>query len=431
MKKSRVHLLICLAVAALLLAGSVASAQEKVVLRFSWWGGDSRHRATVRAIERYMELNPHVEIRPEYSGWDGYHDKLTTQYAANSAPDISQLSISSVMEYASRNLILEVTPLIDQRFSSIDESLWSGFVDADGKVWAIPVGVNAVNIHYNKTMFEDWGIAPPHKGWTWDDVYAIAQKATRDEDGDGRPEIFGIDTLFAPPSDAVPVISYQWDNPFFRNDYKEPNLDAGSMETYLNLAMKFQKGRVAPSPDEIIVYTGSQTAFNQRQVAMSLQMLSNIELMQSLMEDELGAVPWPIAVETGKTGTYFKPSQAIIINKRSKHVDEAIKFVEWFLTSPEAALITTFERGVPSCSVQRDTLLNSDITDIQRKIVQWTNDVAEYVDVIPEMMPPGFLEIQMTVLELMQEAQYEVASIPDVVRKMQNRAAEILRRYNR
>ena len=50
--------------------------QEQIIpLRFSWWGGDTRHQATIAAIERYMELNPNIVIEYEYMGFDAYCTK--------------------------------------------------------------------------------------------------------------------------------------------------------------------------------------------------------------------------------------------------------------------------------------------------------------------------------------------------------------------
>ena len=429
MRKIGAILGLCLCL--LLILGSVCAAKEKVTLRFSWWGGDSRHRATVAAIEKYMKLNPDVVIKPEYSGWDGYHDKLTTQYAGNSAPDISQLSISSVMEYASRGLILDLTEYKNRYFKDIDESLWSGFRDSSGKIWALPIGINCVSLHYNKTMLGRLGVDYPKPGITWDELFKVAQKATKDVNGDGKIDIYGIDTLFAPPTDAIPVIMYQWGNTKYRNNYSEPNLDSGSMHKYLELAKRFQDFKASPSPKDIVVYTGSQTAFNQGKVAIALAMLSGIELTQSLMEDELVNIPWPKAVETGLTGTFLKPSQAIVINRKTKHPEEAIKFMSWFLTSPEVAKITTFERGTPSSRGQRNALLASSISEMQKKIISWTNECAKYVDAKEEIAPPGELEILNRILELMQEVQYGRSSIDDVVKKMQREATEILKRYRR
>ena len=426
--KRTVRILSVSIIMCLLLSLSVY-AQEQVTLRFSWWGGDSRHRATVDAIERYMELNPHVTIKAEYSGWDGYHDKLTTQHAASNAPDISQLSISSVAEYSSRGLVMDVTPFRERLFDDLDDSLWDGFRDEDGKFWGIPLGTNCVSVHYNRTMLQDFGIEEPSAGWTWDDAFTIAQKATRDLDGDGRTDIFGMSSLFTPSTDALHVIMYQWGGSMYRNNYTEPNIDGGAMEQYLKMAKKFQDAGVTPSADDIIVYTGAQSDFNQRRVAVAGAMLSGIELTQSLMEDELVNIHWPIANETNRTGTFLKPAQAIVVNSKTKHPEEVLKFLEWFLTSPEAALITRFERGVPSSRGQRDALIAADITELQKNVVVWTNQCADYADATSELAVPGQLEMSTMMLETLEEVQYEVLSIPNAIKKMQQKGTEILKRY--
>ena len=63
---------------------------KEVVLRFSWWGGDTRHKATLDAIKLFEEKNPGIKIKAEYSGWDGHFEKLSTQITGNTAPDIMQ-----------------------------------------------------------------------------------------------------------------------------------------------------------------------------------------------------------------------------------------------------------------------------------------------------------------------------------------------------
>ena len=69
-------------------AAGETAAGEKITLRFAWWGGEARHNATLKAIEKYQELNPNVTIEPEYGGFDGYQQKLITQLSGQSAADI-------------------------------------------------------------------------------------------------------------------------------------------------------------------------------------------------------------------------------------------------------------------------------------------------------------------------------------------------------
>ncbi len=51
-----------------------AFAGDPVTLRFSWWGGDERHEATLAVIEKFEEENPDIIIEPEYSSFDCYKE---------------------------------------------------------------------------------------------------------------------------------------------------------------------------------------------------------------------------------------------------------------------------------------------------------------------------------------------------------------------
>ena len=43
-------------------------------ITFSWWGGDSRHEATEKAIEAFQTKYPSVTVSPEYGAWSGWEE---------------------------------------------------------------------------------------------------------------------------------------------------------------------------------------------------------------------------------------------------------------------------------------------------------------------------------------------------------------------
>ncbi|TNJ63308.1 extracellular solute-binding protein [Paenibacillus hemerocallicola] len=53
----------------------------------------------------------------------------------------------------------------------------------NGKVIGLPINGPAFALHYNKTLFDKFGVAYPKDGMTWDDAYEIAKKLTRNEGG--------------------------------------------------------------------------------------------------------------------------------------------------------------------------------------------------------------------------------------------------------
>ena len=57
-------------------AAAASSDGEDVTLKFTWWGGQTRHELTQQLLDKYTELHPNVTFEAVPSGWDGYFDKL-------------------------------------------------------------------------------------------------------------------------------------------------------------------------------------------------------------------------------------------------------------------------------------------------------------------------------------------------------------------
>jgi len=76
-------------IASLLFTCTSAWAQP-VELRMSWWGGNSRHQATLKALDAFEKSHPDIKVKAEYTGWDGHLSRLTTQMASGTEPDVMQ-----------------------------------------------------------------------------------------------------------------------------------------------------------------------------------------------------------------------------------------------------------------------------------------------------------------------------------------------------
>ncbi|MDF2724188.1 MAG: hypothetical protein K0Q59_3863, partial [Paenibacillus sp.] len=57
-------------------------------------------------------------------------------------------------------------------------------------ITGLPLSMRNVVLHYNKDLFNKFGVTPPRDGMTWDDVYELARKMTRQ---DGGVKYRGID----------------------------------------------------------------------------------------------------------------------------------------------------------------------------------------------------------------------------------------------
>ena len=139
---------------------------DPVSLRFSWWGGDARHEATLAVIDLFEKKYPWITIEAEYGAQDGYNDKLMTQLSSGTAPDLIQIETGAAPEYYAQGQLLNLSE------TSIDFSLFDPtFLQNNGQFgsgsqYAIPMGRAGTAIVVNKDLADKIGIdfSQPY-GW--------------------------------------------------------------------------------------------------------------------------------------------------------------------------------------------------------------------------------------------------------------------------
>ena len=154
-----------LALATTLIASSSYSAE----IRMSWWGGDSRHAATQAALEVCGKKHNHT-INPEFTGWSGHFEKLTTQIAGGTEADLMQVNWPWLSFYSA-----DGSGLADlNEFSDIiDLSNWdSAQINAgtmNGALNGLPISTTGRLFAFNQTTWNKAGLELPN---TWDQLIA-------------------------------------------------------------------------------------------------------------------------------------------------------------------------------------------------------------------------------------------------------------------
>ena len=155
---------------------SVAVGSRTATLRFGWWGGDARAKATLDVIKQFEQKYPKVTIQGEYGSSDGYNDKLATQLSAGTAPDIVQVDTGYFPTYIHTNKDY----FIDFKKYKIDLSGFDAdFLKAngnfDGRQLGLPTGTTGYSLIVNKDLAEKIGVDFT-KQYTWDDLVTYAGK---------------------------------------------------------------------------------------------------------------------------------------------------------------------------------------------------------------------------------------------------------------
>lgn len=316
------------------------SGSEKVVVRFGWWGGDSRHKATLAAIDAFEKKYPNIDVKPEYAGWTGYNEKLTTQVVGNSAPDLMQVNWNLLYDLGSNNFLdLKNT---DINLNNYPTDVLSQ-VEIDGKTVAVPVGMSGRVFYYQKNIFDKAGVPVPQ---SFDDLVK-AGKAFQEKLGKGHYPLFLEDYS------AFLIVLYYMEQitgkAFIEQGkvaYTQEELAKG-FDFYLNLVKEGVTPSVAETQSGGVVPYDQEPKWIKGQFAGLYEWDSSAGKVSGSAgeggEIAIGAAP----SDYGKPTLFNKISMTFAINAKTKYPKETQLLLNFLLTDPEALKELKLERGIP------------------------------------------------------------------------------------
>jgi len=330
---------------------------KNVSLRFAWWGGDTRHKATLDAIDAYTKLNPNVKIDGEYMAYDGYEKKLMTQFAAGSAPDILQFYPSWFYDVDSSNFVdfNKYSSVVDlKQFSKsvLDEATFKG------KLQGLSGGVLSTTVLYNKDFFKKFGI-PENTVWNWDNVIQIG-KEVHQKDSNAYLTTGDLDVINR--LWAYPYLSQQTGDIWIKDDYTMAFDKPVLVDTLKYIQQLYTSGTMEP--------LGTTTAFIGKmeqnpkwvkgEIGMVVGLTSSLTTMVAANPNaQWGVAQIPLRSDAKQSANPVRSSVLISANAKSENVDESVKFINWFMNDKSAALIVTDQRGTPASEASRKVLVDN------------------------------------------------------------------------
>jgi multiple sugar transport system substrate-binding protein len=368
------------------------NAGKKVELRMAWWGSQSRHDLTMKAIKLFEQKHPEITIKPEYSGYDGYFDKFSTQVAGGNAPDLIQMDYAFVGDYAKRGTLLDLGPYVqskDLRVENHDpKMIKAGSVD--NKLYAVTLGVNAPGVVYNSSVFKELGIQEPKESWTWKQFNEMAVQISKAKGNGfyGSTDVSGTTNIFE-------VMVRQNGNALF-NEGKLGATQA-DITTWFTMWEELRKnGGSVPSEVTAAMTNALETRpLALGKAAMDFVWSNQIVAFQKTMKnqnDKLKIQVIPHMEAEKKNGEYLKPSMFISAYAKSKYPKEAAMVIDFLVNDPEAAKILGSERGVPVNSQIREQL-KATLTETDQMVFDFIDTVSAHSSDIDPPYPQGYAEI--------------------------------------
>jgi sn-glycerol 3-phosphate transport system substrate-binding protein len=151
-------------------------------------------------VEEFNDSQDEVYVKAIFSGkYAETAQKLTAAIAADILPNGGVVPAGPIFTGARDNYLIldyiENDPELDM--DDFYQAMWD-YSKYDGKICAIPYNISTPVMYYNKELFEEAGLDPNSPPQTWEELLEYASKITKDENGDGIPEIWGVDMKDTP-----------------------------------------------------------------------------------------------------------------------------------------------------------------------------------------------------------------------------------------
>ncbi|WP_176705928.1 ABC transporter substrate-binding protein [Paenibacillus hemerocallicola] len=278
---------------------------------------------------------PHITF--EYAS-NGKGTNMTDLVSAGNVPDIVRTDTPTLRTgYLDLGLGYDLTELVKSfnydtnRFNKI---FMNEIYEAGGSkaLYGLPVPPYFPHVlYYNKDIFDKFGVAYPKDGVTWDEVYELAKKLTRTDNGTTiRGFSFNAMSALRDNTYSLPIL--------------DPNEDKlANMDQWKSIFDNFKRFYEIPGNKHEKTVSLENTAFNKGNVAMQANQHSPYLNLPAELNWDYVAYP---TMQGGLKLTPQRGPAYWAISQTSKHKDEAFEVIMEML-SDEVQLADS-KRGMPA-----------------------------------------------------------------------------------
>lgn len=199
-KRIAAALTLGVALATALFVSGVPAAAQTVTIRVMSKGTLEEKQIEQAVVKAFEREYPHIKVKYENPGGWGW-EKLITLIAGGNAPDVTRFFNGFTPMLAAKGALIDLKPFIDSDKSfDLDDMVSNGLTAASFRdaIYGVPQEYIGYSMAYNAEMFDDAGLNPPPESlkeagnWTWETLLAVAKKLSKDTNGDGKMDQWGI-----------------------------------------------------------------------------------------------------------------------------------------------------------------------------------------------------------------------------------------------
>lgn len=320
---------------------------EITVLTPMYQGATGKQLLEGTLLKRFHKKYPKAKVKVDYTDYNSLNEKITTGLAGGLLPDVLMIGVGWVPPFAYKKVL---APLPDSAGTKYDyQPRVLAPSKYDGKLYALPVVLDARVVAYRKDHFEAAGIKAPPKDWT--ELRAIAKELAQAKGG--KVTRAGFDPFSIDLRQCWENFVFANGGRLFDESGRKVLFDDDRGVEALQLFLDVVKDKVAdPS---FAPAAGQPSTLQQGRASM---MMTDTALWLNMQQQT------PELIDEDKVGMFvLRNTDAAMlqggtlgcVSAHSQHRAAAQALVE-FLATPDAVLPAAEQRGsVPGISSLRDS----------------------------------------------------------------------------
>ncbi|MDX3517878.1 ABC transporter substrate-binding protein [Streptomyces scabiei] len=344
----------------------------KTVIRFNWWGSDSRHEMTKQMVTVFEKEHPGIDVQVEYSNWDDYWKKLATGAAAGDMPDVLQITDPFMYSYIDNGQLMDLKKVEGILHTDKLPANSMAMTTVKGSLYGVPAGDSAFGIAADPAVFKKAGVPlPDDTKWSWDDYVKVSKDISRTKGLVGT-----VMPLY--PNDLGPWLRQHGED-YWTEDGSRIGFTEATMAAYWQWVVKLRDSGGTTSADAAVEALSSgagveQSLVAQHKAAMTDVSVTQLGALEGASGREAKLLLFPGENGASQVGAYTKPGIFFGASARTEHPKEAAELLDFLVNSPAAAKIQKFDRGVPN---NPDVLkaITPELTPTEKRIADYLGRV--------------------------------------------------------
>jgi multiple sugar transport system substrate-binding protein len=381
-------------------AAPVATDRD-IELSLVWWGDDDRASRYEEAVALFEEKYPNIDVQTQFQAWDDYWTARSTEAAGQTLPDVFQMDLAYIHQYASNNQLLDLSDQIGVNLDveGYDESLL-GSGSVEGGQYGIPTSTNTLGLIHHDDLLDELGMEPPAEGLTWDEYDAWIREVS-EAGADHDPQIYGGTDYTGTLWLFIQWLLQQGKTAFAEDG--SPAFGKADLVAWVE--------RTQPLRDDGVFYPIERTKQVEPLTGLQVNEAATELTWDNMMAgysasagtDNVDLLPLPTGAEGSQQ--FWKPSMLLSSSATTQEPDAAATLIDFLVNDPEVGKIFGTSKGVPAVQGQKDAMEVAD-GSVDDKIVTFEEEVADRVTAETPIPVEGYGVVEAEFKRLGEELAY-------------------------